>query len=79
MFSNEEKRDMLRMYYLCQRNGTEAEAAYLQRYPERRQPHRSLFLRLDYNISHFGTLRKPRRKYGSRVTQEETALVLNEV
>lgn len=79
MFSNEEKRDMLKLYYICRRNGTEAANMYFETYPERRQPDRSLFHKIDSNISNYGSFSKPRLKYGSRVTEEETQIVLNEV
>lgn len=78
-FSVEEQRNMLKIYYSCQRNSARAAEVYFETYPEFPQPHRCLYQKLDYNISHYGSFLKPRKKYGSRVTNEERDQIVNEV
>ena len=78
-FSNEEKRDMLRVYYFCNRNNQRASDMYFQEYPERNQPHITFFKKLDFNVKEYGSVDKPRQKYGSRVTNAERELVVNQV
>lgn len=78
-FSNEEKRDMLNFYYQCHLNTKNAAEMYFQQYPERRQPHPSVFLRLDRQLREDGTFQKKRNKYGSKVSQQDRELVLNQV
>lgn len=58
-FSNEEKFDMLYCYMLSRRNCVEAEHMYLNNYPERRQPGKSIFRRLIANIKEYGSFKKP--------------------
>lgn len=70
-FSLEEKRNMIKIYYACHRNSARAAEIYLETYPEYTQPDRTIFHRLDFNMSHYGSLFKPRNKYGSRVTNDE--------
>lgn len=50
MFSDEERRDMLRIYYLYNRNPDLASHRYLYEYPERSQPYKT-FLKLHENIA----------------------------
>ena len=52
---------------------------YFQQYPERRQPHPSVFLRLDRQLREDGTFQKKLNKYGSHVSQQDRELVLNQV
>lgn len=79
MYSNEEKGDMLKVYYSCQRNSQRASEMYFNEYPERRQPAVNIFQKLDRNIRNYGSFGKVRDKYGTRTTEEETELILNEV
>lgn len=79
MYSNEEKADMIRIYYLCQRNSQEAAAMYFNNYPERMQPAVNMFQRLERNIKNYGSFNNLRKKYGSRVTEQENNDVLNQV
>lgn len=79
MFSNMEKRDMLRIYYSSNRNSRISCEQYLIQYPERVQPHENIFARLDKNLVEFGSFSKPRDKYGRRIDPEEEENILNTV
>lgn len=79
VFSNEEKRDMVRIFYLCQLNESRAAEMYLEQYPERHQLSPRLFLKLDRQLRDSGSFGKDRNKYGSKITEEEEAHVLNQV
>lgn len=79
VFSPFEMRDMIKIYYSCNRNSQVASQQYMELYPERPQPHYSRFAILDNNLSLYGSFHKPRRKYGSRVTAEEEQQIINEV
>lgn len=78
-FSNEEKRNMLKVYYLCHLNTKNAAEMYFHQYPERRQPYPSMFSRLDRRLREDGTFQKKRNKYGSKVSEQDRELVLNQV
>lgn len=65
-FSNNEKRDMLRVFYSSHRNTTIASATYLRMYPERQHPDRTMFLQLDRNLAEYGSFTAPRNYYGNR-------------
>lgn len=78
-YSNEEKRDMIRIYYRNNRNSTIASEIYFQNFPDRRQPDPSVFYRLDQNLGEYGSFAKTRRKYGNKFGEEDTALVLQQV
>lgn len=69
-FTSEEKRDMLDMYYSSHKNCVSAAERYLEQYPERRQPHRSYYLRLHRNLGEYGSFEQQRGAYGSKVTVE---------
>lgn len=57
--SNEVKFDMVACYILCQRNCVEAGRMYLNRYPERRQPHIRTFSKLVENLKTCGSFKRP--------------------
>lgn len=78
-FSSEDKRNMLQTYYVCDRNAVRSSEMYFQRYPEKPQPHRTMFQRLDWNMSHYGSVAKPRIAYGNRILEYENEIVINEV
>lgn len=78
-FSSEEKRDMIRIYYISNRNSKTACERYLLEYPERRQPHYSYFANIDINLAQYGSFVKPRVKYGRRIDPEEEQIILNTV
>lgn len=78
-FSNLEKNDMIKIYYRCNRNSVRALEVYLETYPERSQPSISFIRKLDANLSMYGSFSKKRGKYTSRTTEEEVAVVLNQV
>lgn len=79
MFSNSEKRDMLRIYYVSHRNSRISSERYLNEFPERLQPHENFFAKLDRNLSEFGSFSKPRNKYGRRIDPNEEENILNVV
>lgn len=77
-FSNEEKYDMNTCYVLARRNSRNAANRYLEMYPERRQPHETLFRRIEFNLKRYGSFKKPNR--AARIVPPEVEnLVLNEV
>lgn len=76
-FSNEEKTDMIVIFHLCQLNKIRAAEMYLQQYPERRQPNNRIFLKLHRQLRNSGSFGKARKKYGSKITEEEEGAVLN--
>ena len=78
-FTNEEKRDMVKLYYKNDRNSVKTSEVYLNSYPERRQPHRTLFKLLDRNLAEYGSFEKPRQKYGDRMDEESKENIVNEV
>lgn len=78
-FSNEEKRDMLKLYYKFDRNSTKTAQIYFELYPERQQPDRTLFGILDKHLAEYGAFQKPRMKYGSRMEQNIRRNLLAEV
>jgi len=68
-FSNQEKRDMIKLYYKYDRNSKTASEMYFELYPERRQPAKTLFKLLDRNLTDHGSFIKPRNKYGNRLDE----------
>lgn len=70
MFTNEEKYDMLRCFIECDRNYRHAEELYLNRYPERRQPNKNMFPKLESNLKNFGSFVKPRAKHYNKPERE---------
>lgn len=60
-YSNNEKYDMLEEYIKARKNSAVAAAAYLDRYPERRQPNQRLFMKLAKYLKNYGSFVKPQR------------------
>lgn len=79
VFSNSEKRDMVRIYYSANRNSQISCERYLQQYPERPQPHYTYFNNLDKNLNLYGSFSKPRNAYGGRFGAEDERAVINAV
>lgn len=79
LFSNEEKRDMLKLYYKLDRNSARTSEMYLHTYPERQQPDRTLFKKLDEHLAEFGAFQKPRTNYGCRMEEETRNNIRNTV
>lgn len=79
LFTFEEKRDMVRIYYISNRNSKSAGERYLLEYPERQQPHYSYFANIDNNLAQYGSFVKPRVKYGRRIDPEEEENIINTV
>jgi hypothetical protein len=61
-FTNQEKVDMLYVFHRCQRNGSLSCNMYHELYPERRQPSRTTFGRLEKNLRVYGGFIKPRNR-----------------
>lgn len=78
-FSNDDQRDMIQIYYTCNRNARNSAETYLQTYPERRQPHHTYFLRLHRSLGECGSFNEPRNRYGRRVPEENTEAIIQEV
>ena len=76
MFTNEERRDMLRIFYSSNRNSFTTAQRYLETYPERRQPGIRYFSKLDNNLAQYGAFEKPKWKYGSRISAENRENIL---
>lgn len=70
-FENYEKYDMHVAYIECQKNVIDASELYFQRYPERRQPDKRIFKKLDSNLIEYGCFVKPRRKYEKNNEERE--------
>jgi hypothetical protein len=79
MFPNYEKRDMLRVYYALNRNSDLASNRYQELYPERNQPNKAIYRRLDENLATFGRFEKPRQKYGCKLPENDKQNILQEV
>lgn len=62
-YSNEEKVDMLDVYFKANRNTENACTRYAERFPERQQPHRTIFRRLVSNLQNFGSFEQKRANY----------------
>lgn len=61
-FENYEKFNMLECYIESGKNSNNALTLYFNRYPERRQPSRKMFPRIESNLISFGSFQKPRPK-----------------
>lgn len=55
---------------MCQRNSIEAGRMYFTRYPEKRQPGRSIFKRLEQNLKRHGSFKTPYNKRQRPVNSE---------
>lgn len=80
-FSYEEKFDMLCCFIKSHKNAEQAERQYLHRYPERRQPNKSIFHRLVSNLKNHGSFNKPiinRNKLVNSEYQLNVLLAVNE-
>lgn len=62
LYENFEKWDMISVYIETGKRPDQACQIYLERYPERRQPHKLLFQKLERNLKEFGSFSKPRSK-----------------
>lgn len=54
-YSNEEKVDMIELYFKLNRNANAAAEAYAQQFPERNQLHQRQFKYLVINLINYGT------------------------
>lgn len=82
MFENNEKYDMLKCFWECNEDAQAAGNLYFIRYPERRQPFRDIFSRLQNNIIRYGSFTKPRPKTYNAQTRDrelEEITILGEI
>lgn len=79
LFSPEEQRDMIQIYYAKNRNSRNAANDYFEKYPERSQPNESYFLKLHRNLGEFGQLNAKRLKYGNRLPLENREAIIQSV
>lgn len=61
-YENFEKYDMLKCYILSNENVTDAMNRYFELYPERTQPSRTIFARLEHNLMNYGAFTNVRPK-----------------
>lgn len=73
-FENYEKWDMLQAFVESGKNSINALNLYYTRYPERRQPHTSIFRRLEQNVINFGSFEKPRTKLYNKPNKENEVI-----
>lgn len=73
-FTNSEKYDMLECFIRNNNNSHAASETYLNRYPERRQPHKSIFMRLQQNLINYGSFKKIRPKKYNVQSAENAAI-----
>lgn len=78
-FTNEERRDMLQVYYSSNRNSRAATQSYFEKYPERSQPNATYFLKLHRKLGEFGNLNSQRATYGNRLPLEIRNAIIQEV
>jgi Helix-turn-helix domain (DUF4817) len=75
MYENYEKYDMLECYIESNKNSNAAGDLYFNRYPERRQPFRNMFGKLQHNLRNYGSFAKPRTNINiNQETQDEREL-----
>lgn len=75
-FNNEERYDMISCYIRNLRNSRNAANDYLNRFPERHQPHETIFRRLEVNLKTYGSFLKHNKEPRDVAGVEE---VLNQV
>lgn len=78
-YTNGELADMHFVYGIAEGNGRAAERIYRERFPDRHQPHHSLFARVHRNLCNYGSLRSSRTSEGRprstcSVVMEESVL-----
>lgn len=70
-YTVEEKLDMYNVYVKSLSNSVEASRIYSERYPERRQPHRTVFERICRNLVQSSSINKTRGKYSVNASVNE--------
>lgn len=79
-FEHYEKFNMLEVYILSDKNVDAAAELYFNRYPERRQPDRRIFKKLENNLQNFGSFDKGRpKKYATEKNEINSIVVLGNV
>ena len=77
-FSNEEKTDMILVYGQCRKNSVVSAQTYLEKYPDRRQPNRTLFKKLDTLLRKRGSfqIRKQENTHKFRISGQDEEFLL---
>lgn len=75
-FSNDEKVDMLEIYFRCRKNSSMAANLYAERYPDRVTPNRKTFTKLVGNLRLHGSFVKKRQCQPRVVTEDVEADIL---
>lgn len=65
-----EKFDMISVYIESGKNEEVAQNLYFLRYPERQQPFKDIFRRLEHNLKTYGSFTKPRSKTYNKENKE---------
>lgn len=65
-----EKFDMISVYIESGKNEEMAQNLYFVRYPERRQPFKDIFRRLEHNLKTYGSFTMPRSKTYNKENKE---------
>lgn len=73
-YGNNEKFNMLECYIRCNYNEDAASQDYLNSFPERSQPHKSIFERLKNNLIEHGSFTKKRPKKYNIHDEENSVL-----
>lgn len=79
LFSAEEKLNLMSVYFSCHRNSTDACREYFRLYPEKRQPHRTLFRKLELALKEKGSFRTPKKEGPPSTNEDYEATVLAHV
>jgi len=73
-FSNDEKVDMIDCYFKSNRNSQLASDLYFELYPERQQPHRTIFGRIVNNLRNNGCFEIKRGRYQTRAVERRNII-----
>jgi hypothetical protein len=74
--TNEEKLDMVEMYFLCRKNCSLAASTYAERYPDRWRPNRKSFKKIIDNLRNFGSFKKKKQRPKIVITEEIETQIL---
>lgn len=75
-FNFDEKRDMFEIYLSNNKNSTVACAAYREKYPNRRTPHRTIFRKLYNNFVRNGSITKSKTRKNIVLTEEQKGIIV---
>jgi hypothetical protein len=78
-YSNDEKEDMLAIYFKSNRSTEAAALAYEEQFPERRQPNQKHFRFLVTNLLAYGSFVKPNPKTYTKNNEARDAIIMENV